>query len=127
MSIQGINLQSSFGQILQENLRNAHVTIQANAPTLLTIVNLREDHTVSAYSATRQVREFNYTLDVTFRVSGKSIRQIENQTVHVERPLIYDSNYVLGTASEADRIMEELRREAVRLMILRLRAASNAI
>ncbi len=123
MTIQGVDTQSDFGQALFEGLQDAHVTIQEQAPTLLTITNVAENRIVSGYSASRQVREFNHTLDVAFRISGGTIGEAKSESVHVERSQIYDSNYVLGTSSEEDQIKQELRREAVRLMILKLRAA----
>lgn len=125
MTVHGVNMQSDFGQILQEGLRNAHVNIEQNAPTLLTITNVSENRIVSGYSASRKVREFNYTLDLTFQISGKAVKESKSQSVHVERSQIYDSRYILGISSEAEQIKEELRREAVRLMILRLRAATK--
>lgn len=122
LTVQGVDFQTDFGQALQEGLRNAHVTIQENAPSLLTIVSVNENRIVSGYSASRQVREFNHTLDLIFRISGESVKEAQNHSVHVERSQIYDSNYVLGTSSEEEQIRQELRREAVRLMILKLRA-----
>jgi LPS-assembly lipoprotein len=123
MTVQGVDMQSDFGQALSEGLQNARVTLQENAPTLLTITGVTENRIVSGYSANRQVREFNHILDVAFRISGGTVGEAKPQSVHVERSQIYDSNYVLGTSSEEDQIKQELRREAVRLMILKLRAA----
>jgi len=44
------------------------------------------------------------------------------RSVNAERSQVYDGQYVLGTAEEENVIKEELRREAVRLILLRLQA-----
>jgi len=123
--LQGVDLQSDFGLALRDGLQSAGASIKQQAQddaVLLTVTELRENRIVSGYSSTRQVREFNHALDVTFRVSGKALGEAQERSVHVERSQVYNGTYVLGAAEEEATIKQEMRREAVRLMILRLRA-----
>lgn len=91
----------------------------------LELVSLRENRSVTGYSSTRQVREFNHWIDVDFKVSSQRLPQSLARSVHAERSQVYDGKYVLGTAEEENLIKDELRREAVRLMLLRLQALSS--
>ncbi len=124
--LQGDDKSGAFSQALRDGLNSAGASVKASAadaPVTLTITQYRENRTVSGYSATRQVREFNHTLEVSFRVSGQGVSGDEERSVHVERYQVYNGTYVLGTSEEEDTIKQEMRREAVRLLLLRLRAA----
>lgn len=123
--LQGVDPRSDFGIALRDGLEDAGADILtqplANA-TMLTIVNLRETKTVSGYSSTRQVREFNHALQLDFQVKTPSMAEAVTRSVSAERSQVYDGQYVLGTAEEEALIKDALRREAVRLLLLRLQA-----
>ncbi len=118
--------RSAFMQVLERGLRNSGaelVTEAAPGVIVLKINKLEEDKTVSAYSAVRQVREFNHYIELDFlaerQLAAGEPRQVE-ATVRAEKVQIYDSQYVLGSAEEESSIRGELRAEAVRLLALRL-------
>lgn len=123
--LQGVDQNSDFGIALRDGLEDAGVSVNKDADkasTTLGIVSFRENRSVSGYSATRQVREFNHAIDVGFRVTSKKLPEAVERSVHVERSQTYDGTYVLGTAEEEVVIKDELRQEAVRLILLRLQA-----
>ena len=73
------------------------------------------------------MREFNHALDVSIRVSGEGVTDpTEVRSVHVERTQIYDGTSVLGSSEEEATIKQDLRREAARLLLLRVRAAISS-
>lgn len=125
--VQGIDANSNFGQKLSAALEQAGATSAADANSAhvkLTITHLEEDKTATAYSATRQVREFNHFLNLTFTaesLANTTIQPLES-AIHVERNQIYDSRYVLGVSEEERSIQAELEAEAARLLALRLAA-----
>lgn len=99
------------------------VTEPAVGVIALKINKLKEDKTVSAYSAVRQVREFNHYIDVNFtaqRDQAGSKPKSVTAAVRAERTQIYDSQYVLGSSEEERIIKRELRAEVARLLALRL-------
>ncbi|MEB4592997.1 LPS assembly lipoprotein LptE [Candidatus Thiothrix sp. Deng01] len=121
----GIDPRSDFGIALRDGLEDAGASIkqdEQDAATTLTILNLQESRSVSGYSSTRQVREFNHFVNVDFRVKTREMPEGVERTVSAERSQVYDGQYVLGTAEEEAVIKEDLRREAVRLLLLRLQA-----
>ena len=126
--LQGVDLRSDFGMALLDGLEDAGAVVKkqsAEAGLTLELVSLRENRSVTGYSSTRQVREFNHWIDVDFKVSSQRLPQSLACSVHAERSQVYDGKYVLGTAEEENLIKDELRREAVRLMLLRLQALSS--
>jgi LPS-assembly lipoprotein len=123
--LQGVDLRSDFGIALRDGLEDAGVELEPQgnaAATNLTILKLNESRSVSGYSSTRQVREFNHFATVSFRVQTPGMAEGVERSVSAERSQVYDGKYVLGTAEEEAVIKEELRREAVRLILLRLQA-----
>ncbi len=115
-----------FAKILRSGLESRGAELVGSpAPgvIVLTINHLKEDKTVSAYSAVRQVREFNHYIELDFTASRQLAAEQTKQVttrVRAERSQIYDSRYVLGTNEEARVIQNELRQEVVRLLALRL-------
>ncbi len=123
--VQGVDPRSDFGLALRDGLEDAGADVkqrELDAAATLNITNLRENRSVSGYSSTRQVREFNHSVTVDFRVKTRTMPEAVERSVNAERSQVYDGQYVLGTAEEENVIKEELRREAVRLILLRLQA-----
>jgi LPS-assembly lipoprotein len=123
--LQGVDPRSDFGLALRDGLEDAGASIkqdEKDAATTLSITNLHEDRSVSGYSSTRQVREFSHSVKVDFKVKTRTMAEGVERSVNAERSQVYDGQYVLGTAEEETVIKEELRREAVRLILLRLQA-----
>lgn len=122
--LQGVDPRSDLGLALRDGLEEAGVNILAQ-PTPqaagLEITGFRENRLVSGYSAARQVREFIHTVALDFTVQAPNLDKVTG-TIQAERSQVYDGKYVLGTADEEALIKAALRREAVRLLLLRLRA-----
>ena len=102
--------------------RKVPVMTNPQTPNKIVITRIRENRTVSGYSASRQVREFNHTIEVDYKLVSPYISAPIEQTIRAERSQVYNSTYVLGTAEEETVIKQELQQEAVRLMLLRLQA-----
>jgi LPS-assembly lipoprotein len=131
---QGVYIEEAYEQDpgrvngVVEGLRNAleerKVPVMTNpqTPNKIVITRIRENRTVSGYSASRQVREFNHTIEVDYKLVSPYISAPIEQTIRAERSQVYNSTYVLGTAEEETAIKQELQQEAVRLMLLRLQA-----
>ena len=123
--VQGLSSQSSFGKKLNLALEKAGanlVTEAAKATVKVTINRLEENKTATAYSAARQVREFNHFIDLSFSAEASAVAKPLESSIHVERNQIYDSRYVLGVSEEERSIQAELEAEAARLLALRLAA-----
>ena len=102
--------------------RKVPVMSSPQTPNKIVITRIRENRTVSGYSASRQVREYNHTIEVDYKLVSPYISAPIEQTIRAERSQVYNSTYVLGTAEEEIAIKQELQQEAVRLMLLRLQA-----
>jgi len=127
VSVQGLDAKNSFVKKLVAALEGAGATLvteSTQATLKLTLNRLEENKTATAYSAARQVREFNHFIDLSFSAesSAHSTAKPLSSSIHVERNQIYDSRYVLGVSEEERSIQAELETEAARLLALRLAA-----
>lgn len=124
--VQGLDPKSSFSSKLSSALEQAGASVATDSPASLqlTITYFKEDKTATAYSAARQVREFNHFLELRFLVEAKDKPEMKalESSIHVERNQIYDGRYVLGVSEEELSIQAELEAEAARLLALRLTA-----
>lgn len=125
--VQGLDAKTSFAQKLASALEQAGAVTVADdkqASLKLNITQLEESKTATAYSAARQVREFNHFIDLRFSAVASANTSAEplESSIYVERNQIYDSRYVLGVSEEERSIQAELETEAARLLALRLAA-----
>lgn len=117
------DFQPILTRVLQDN--GAQLVSEVTPGVIvLNVTGVDEDKTVSAYSAVRQVREFNHYIDLDFTARKEAAKHSKTvptaSKVRAERTQIYDSRYVLGVAEEERNIRNELRAEAVRLLALKL-------
>ncbi|MEZ5475997.1 MAG: hypothetical protein R3E95_00365 [Thiolinea sp.] len=127
-----MDTREGFGAVLKATLlrQGAQLTEATTEPKTATglqlfISKLQEGKTVSAYSAVRQVREFNHFIEVSYsirRADAAGDVPLIPSPVRAERTQIYDSRYVLGVAEEERQIQRELQAEAARLLTIRLGA-----
>ncbi|WP_298608415.1 LPS assembly lipoprotein LptE [uncultured Thiothrix sp.] len=126
VAVQGLDVNSSFSKKLRTALEQAGASVATDSPATmqLTITDFKEEKTATAYSAARQVREFNHYLNLHFTAEAKDKPELKplESSLHVERNQIYDSRYVLGVSEEERSIQAELETEAARLLALRLAA-----
>ena len=125
--IEGINLQSPLGIALRNTLKQSGSRIvqdRSQASLLLQISNMREGKTAAGYSRARKVREYDIflRLNYAFRsINGKDSYTSGNSSVNTSRTQLYDSDFALGKAEEEETIRQELRQNAARLILVKLR------
>jgi len=127
--VQGTDPNGDFGMALHDALADTGAQMvdkASDASTVLTIVTFAQNRKVAGYASSIQISEADHLLDVTFRVSGKGIKDETPRTVHVERSQVYDNTYVLGTSDEETIILQDMYTEAVRLILLRLQALQKS-
>lgn len=131
--LEGINVQSPMGLALQDAFKQSGSKIVQDinqATVLLSISSLIEDKVAAGYSKARKVREYDVFL--RFNYSFRSIGETEYYTpassnVNVTRTQLYDSDFALGKAEEEETIRKELRQNAARLILVKLRYSRKNI
>lgn len=120
--VQGISLNSAFGEALQSvaRQRGSRLVKEAADAEVTVKAHYKEDRVVSGYSASRAVREFDHQAEVTFTAMHGE-KEVKD-TIFRSQVQTYDSEYVLGTQEESDTIKHNLRQEVARALLNRLAA-----
>lgn len=96
------------------------------ATATLRITNRERGRRVLSVDADGKVQEFELFTVVNFKVNGQAnALKLKNQTITLTRDFVFDEANVLGKASEADLLYEDMEDELVRLMLYRLEAAGS--
>ncbi len=121
ISIQGIAAESELYILLEQGIAEAEgkVVPSNRARSIITISDLKEDKKIVAYTKDRVAREYLAFLRFKYQLksAGKSSEIYE---INLDKTFVYDVDFVLGKAEEERRIKQALRKEAVRLILLRL-------
>lgn len=125
--IEGVNLTSPLGIALRNTLKQSgsRVVHERNqASLLLQISSVSEGKIAAGYSRARKVREYDVflRLNYAFRsINGKTNYTSGSNNINTSRTQLYDSDFALGKAEEEEAIRQELRQNAARLILVKLR------
>ena len=120
IALQGLAEDSDLYRTLEEAIVDAGGSVVSTAVAGLTIAisNLKEDKKIIAYTSKRVAREYMVYLHFDYQI--KADKKLKKRLIRLDKTLIYEANFVLGKAEEERRIKQALRKEAVRLILLRL-------
>ncbi len=97
------------------------------ADVILTLSNARYDRRViSVDPSTGKEREFELTYSLDYRASktaGKTL--LNTQRLTIRRDYVFDRDAIIGKSREAGVLRTEMRRDAVRQILLRLQSAGG--
>ena len=124
-ALQEINVtaRDAYGDLAQavrKRLIANKVNVSATAPYTLNIS--REAHTqrTASYTAGTRSAEITLTTHADFEILGANNLLLLTEQVEVERTYAYDSNNLGGSTEEAQMLREEMQRELVEQIAMRL-------
>ncbi len=124
--LEGQASNSPFALALKKALERAGsnlVSSPQQATAILSVEGYEEGKRVAGYGENREVRQ--YLIFLSFAFSTKTAKDnrvlLPASTVNLDRTQIYDSAFVLGKIEEERLIREDLRKNAARDVLLRLR------
>ena len=121
IALQGLAEESDLYRTLEAAIVDVGGSIvsAAVAGSTIAISNLKEDKKIIAYTNKRVAREYRVYLHFDYQIKANKKR--EKRLIRLDKTLIYEANFVLGKAEEEQRILQSLREEAARLILLGLR------
>jgi len=94
------------------------------AKTQLTLLNESKNTRVLSVDGSGQAREYQLTYTANFSIKVKGAKEA-TESVKMRRDIIFDSTAVLGFANESEILYKDMRKQAARLILLKLQAASR--
>ncbi len=128
--LSGLSEYNEFAREIRRALEGSGISVLSspdNATAELTIVESSTDKRVLSVQASGQstgkVEEYELHHRLVFKVKAKDGRTLlEPQKLEVTRDYLFDKNDPLGKSGEEVAIREEMRRDLIQLMLLRLQA-----
>lgn len=128
--LQGEPLEGDFGKVLQrafEEVGSQLVDSPEEATAILRLNNYKEGKRVAGYGKNREVRQYLIFLRFSFETelaTGK-YGLLPMSQINIDKLQVYDSAFVLGKREEERLIKEDLRKNAARQVIIRLKYGNN--
>jgi Rare lipoprotein B len=122
--VQNVSANKKMVSLVEMNLRANQINVVPadNASALLRLLNEETDRAVISLDNDGKAREFELLLRITFEVKGSENKVIlAKQNIKLNRDFVFDVNNLLGANEEEEKLFDEMRRDAARLIINRLK------
>ncbi|MCG6937471.1 MAG: LPS assembly lipoprotein LptE [Gammaproteobacteria bacterium] len=97
----------------------------AKAKSQLTLVNENRSRRVLSVDGNGRAREYLLTYTVNIKIRIQQAKEIPD-SVSISRSLLFDPDAVLAVTNEAEILYRDMRKDAARLVLLKLQALSNS-
>lgn len=135
--IKADNMNSELVRSLKRGLETSGVTVikpvvvhdgdssTKSSAAVLRIVKETHDKRVLSVDALGRAREYDLQYEIVVELSGADGLLVPEQTLQMSRDFLFDPEDVLGKSDEEADILRDMQQDMVRLILLRLQAASQ--
>ena len=126
-----INLQArdSRGQTVQqlrELLQSNDVQVHSGARYSLNLANEQTRQRTASYTSSARSAEYELTSTLDYEFRGPQNTVLLQDSVEVQRVYVHDSNNLIGSSQEGDQLRQEMRRELIQQLVMRVQRVSQA-
>lgn len=118
-----LSARNAFGGTvtqLRQVLESSGVNVHAGAPYKLILTNEQDTRRAASYAGAGRSVEYELTTTLSYEIKGVDNLSLLTDKLEVQKVYVHDSNNLTGSDQEAGQIREEIRRELVQRMMLRL-------
>lgn len=119
----GLSARNSYGETtkaVREALERNGVAVRDGARYRLDLVSESEQQRTASYTSAARSAEQELTTRVDYRIQGPQGLTLLQDQVEVRKVYVYDQNNLIGSSQEAEQLRDEMRREAVQQLMMRL-------
>ncbi|WP_312921958.1 LPS-assembly lipoprotein LptE [Stutzerimonas nitrititolerans] len=126
-----IDLQArdSHGQTVQQLkdlLESNDVHVHPGARYSLNLTNEQTRQRTASYTSSARSAEYELTTTLDYEFRGPQNTQLLQDRVEVQRVYVHDSNNLIGSSQEGDQLRQEMRRELLQQLVMRVQRVSQA-
>lgn len=130
-SLNELNLQArnSYGetaQQLEEMLRDNGVRVYPGARYTLDLVREQNRQRTASYTTSARSAEYELTSVLEYEFRGPENTLLLEDKVEVQKVYVHDSSNLIGSDQEAGQLREEMRRELLQQLSMRIRGITPA-
>ena len=105
---------------LRQVLETSGVNVHKGAPYKLILTNEQETQRAASYAGAGRSVEYELNTALSYEIKGIDNLSLLTDKLEVQKIYVHDSNNLTGSDQEASQVREEIRRELVQRMMLRL-------
>ena len=117
---------SPLGKQVKESLASNKVQISSSAPFTLYVGAEEVSQRTASFTAGTRSAEYTLTTAVTYELRSGNLPALLEDRVEVQRSYAHSQNNVAGSGQEASVLREEMRRDLVAQLMMRLQAITPA-
>ncbi|TCD22805.1 hypothetical protein E0D86_09180 [Pseudomonas sp. IC_126] len=130
-ALEEINLQArnSHGETakqLEELLKDNGVRVYPGAPYTLDLVREQNQQRTASYTSSARSAEYELTSVLAYEFRGPQNTVLLQDSVEVQKVYVHDSNNLISSDQEANQLRQEMRRELLQQLSMRIRGVTPA-
>ncbi|GGU58628.1 LPS-assembly lipoprotein LptE [Pseudomonas laurentiana] len=111
---------------LRQVLKSSGVNVHAGAPYKLFLARESNTQRAASYAGSARSVEYELTDTLNFEIRGQNNASLLADKLEVQKIYVHDSNNLAGSDQEASQVRDEMRREMIQKMVLRLQLITPA-
>ena len=115
---------SPLGKLVKEGLFNNKVHISSNAPFTLYLGPEETSQRTASFTAGTRSAEYTLTTAVNYELRSGNLPALLTDRLEVQRTYAHNQNNVTGSGQEAALLRDEMRRDLVMQLMMRLQAVT---
>ncbi|MBV4489733.1 LPS-assembly lipoprotein LptE [Pseudomonas oryzicola] len=105
---------------LRETLERSGVNVHTGAPYRLVLTNEQERERSATYNSGNRTAEYELSTVLNYSIQGLNNLELMSDKLEVRKIYLRDGSNITGSEQEANRAREEMRRDLVNAMMVRL-------
>ncbi|MFK3819090.1 LPS assembly lipoprotein LptE [Pseudomonas sp. NPDC089407] len=111
---------------LRQVLKNSGVNVHTGAPYRLVLTNEQQRERSASYNSGNRTAEYELTTELNYSIQGLNNLELLSDKLEVRKVYVRDASNITGSEQEAARSRQEMRRDLVNSMVVRLQQLSPA-
>ncbi|QIH11108.1 MULTISPECIES: LPS assembly lipoprotein LptE [unclassified Pseudomonas] len=107
-------------KLLQQQLENSGVQVHAGAPYKLVLVNEQNSQRTLSYSGGGNSAEYEISTKLSYEILTHDNLSMLSDKLEVQKVFVHDGNNITGSGQESSQTYQEMRRDLVQRMLIRL-------
>ncbi|MWV15461.1 hypothetical protein F3I16_05310 [Pseudomonas sp. L-22-4S-12] len=126
VDLQARNAYGDTVKQVRQVLENSGVKVHTGAPYTLSLANEKESKRTASYTSNARSAEYELTTTLDYEIRGEKNLLLLNDQLEVQTTYVHDENNLIGSDQESGQLRQEMRRELVQQMVLRLQLITPA-
>ncbi|MBJ2240875.1 MULTISPECIES: LPS assembly lipoprotein LptE [Pseudomonas] len=124
-----VSARNAYGETvtqLRQTLENSGVKVYTGAPYKLVLVDEKETQRNLSYASAGRSSDIEMSNVLFFQIQGRDQLPLISDKLQVQKVVTHDGNNLVGSDTEVNQVLSEMRRDLVQRMVLRLQMISPA-